>query len=208
MSDAELSRVKQDLAVMGQAIGLHLPFGREAVAANGTLAVLAGAAAVLSLVLPMGLPQLVPLAAVALAVPVGLYVHSRLKGATAPEVAAQLLWSIGVHGLVWFAACNYVLADLFGQALGLGQHLLGYISTVTILFGFALGLVVKALRRREQACMVGLAVPLMLAGMVMPLLDPGILFPLAHALMALGFGLAAGIQWVQLRRMGAIHGTD
>src|SRR5271155_2949499 len=110
MSDDELGRLKSDLAVMRSAMGLHVPFGRGMLAVGIFLTATATVAAVVSLLVERdSLQQALP-AAVMVAGVVGLFLLSRRPSGLDSEVVNQVVVSISIYGVVWVAACGYLIA--------------------------------------------------------------------------------------------------
>src|SRR5262245_51731890 len=118
MTEDQLGRFKNDLAVMQKALALHPPFGKGMLAFGLLLTLAAVGAAVVSLLGEDDWLQLAPLAAVMVLGPVGLYVRHRRSPGLSPEVTVQVVQSVGVYGIVWAAACGYALATYLGPTVG------------------------------------------------------------------------------------------
>lgn len=207
MTDDQLGRLKNDLAVMQKAMGLHLSFGRGMLAFGLLLALAAVGAAVVSLLVEDDWLQLAPLAAVMVLGPVGLHLRHRRSPGLSPEVTVQVVLSVGVYGIVWGAACGYALVTFLGPTVGSTRIAMFDAVSVGLLLTFSVVLVHMALRNRERYYCLGLAASTLLPGMLLPVLDRHYCYPLAHGLMAVGYLTGVGIQWVQLRE-AANHAAD
>jgi hypothetical protein len=208
MSDDELGRLKGDLAVMRSAMGLHVPFGRGVLAVGILLTAMATAAAIVSLRVERDSLQLALLAAVMVPGLAGLFLRSRRAPGLDPEVVTQVAVSISIYGVVWVAACGYLIAGIAGPSLGASRTAALHAGSVGLLIGFSLLLVRSALRSRPQHYCLGLAVSTLLAGMLLPVLGWHHAYPLAHGLMAVGYLAGVGIQSAQLREAVARHAAD
>jgi hypothetical protein len=208
MSEDVLGRIKGDLAVIQRAMGLHLPFGRGMLCFGILLALAAVGAAFVSLVVENDWPQVVPLAAIMVLVPVGLSLRFRRTTNVSHEINLQVLVSVVIYAVVWIAACGYTLATFLGNTIGATRTTGLYAASIGILLVFTLLLVRSALRSRERYYCLGLAISTLLAGMLLPVINPYYSYPIAHCLMAVGYLTGAAIQWVQLRDGVANHAAD
>ncbi len=207
MSEAELGRLKSDLAIMQRAMGLNLPFGQEMLAFGILLSLVALSGAVVSLLGESDWLEVAPFAAIMILGPTGLYLGAR-RTALNPEITVQVVLSGGVYCIVWGAACGYAVAAFLGPTLGTARTSLVYAINVGLLVTFTLVLVRMALQRRERYYCLGLAVSVLLAGMLLPILDQRYNFPLAHGFMAVGYLTGVAIQWGQLKNAVTHHAAD
>ena len=208
MSEDVLVRIKGDLAVMQRAMGLHLSFGKGMLGFGILLTLAAVGAAVVSLLVENDWLQVVPLAAIMVLVPVGLFLRSRRTTNVSHEINLQVLVSVTIYAVVWIAACGYTLATFLGTTIGAARTAGLYASSIGILLIFTLMLVRSALRSRERYYCLGLAISTVLAGMLLPVIDPHYSYPLAHCLMAVGYLTGVAIQWVQLRETVSNHAAN
>lgn len=208
MSDDELGRLKGDLAVIRGAMGLHLPFDRGILVAGISLAATATAAAVLSLLVERdSLQQALP-GCIMVAGLMGLYLRSRRLPDLDSRVVAQVAVSISIYGVVWVAACGYLIAGVAGPLLEPSRTAALHASSVVLLLVFSLFLFRSALASRQQHYCLGLAASTLLAGMLLPVVDWRFSEALAHVSMAVGYLAAAAIQSAQLREAAASHASD
>ncbi len=208
MSKGDLGRIKEDLAAMQKAMGLHLSFGKGMLGFGILLTLAAVGAAVVSLLVENDWRQVVPLAAIMVLVPVGLFVRSRLTTNLSHEINLQVVVSVTTYAVVWIAACGYTLATFLGTTIGPARTAGLYATSIGILLVFTLMLVSSALRSRERYYCLGLAISTLLAGMLLPIIDPHYSYPLAHCFMAVGYLTGVAIQWVQLRQGVSNHAAD
>lgn len=208
MSGDELGRIRADLAVVQRAMGLRVSFGGGMLAFGVLVAVAAIGAAVAGLLVEDDWVGAAPFMAFLVLVPVGLYLRSRRAPGIGPEIVMQVLMSVCVYAVVWVAGSGYAMALVAGPALGPARTAGLYAAGMGLLFASSGILVVTALRNRERAYCLGLAVATLLAGMLLPLLGRHYSVPLAHGSMAIGSLAAAAIQWAQLREVGATHAAD
>jgi hypothetical protein len=208
MSEDVLGRIRGDLAVMQRAMGLHLSFGKGMLVFGILLTLAAVGAAVVSLVVENDWLQVVPLAAIMVLVPVGLFLRSRRTTNLSHEIILQVLVSVTIYAVVWIAACGYTLATFLGTTIGPARTAGLYATSIGILLVFTLMLVSSALRNRERYYALGLAISTLLAGMLLPIIDPHYSYPLAHCFMAVGYLTGVAIQWVQLREAVSNHAAD
>jgi hypothetical protein len=207
MSEDILGRIRGDLAVMQRAMGLHLSFGKGMLGFGILLTLAAVGSAVVSLLVENDL-QVVPLAAIMVLVPVGLFLRSRRTTNVSHEINLQVLVSVTIYAVVWIAACGYTLATFLGTTIGAARTAGLYATSIGILLAFTLMLVRSALRSRERYYGLGLAISTLLAGMLLPIVDQHYSYPLAHCFMAVGYLTAVAIQWVQLREGVANNAAD
>lgn len=208
MSDDELGRLKGDLAVMRSAMGLHVSFGKGVLAVGIFLTATATAAAVVSLLVERdSLQQALPVA-VMVAGLVGLFLRSRPAPGLDSEVVTQVAVSISIYGVVWVAACGYLIAGVAGPSMAASRTAALHACSVGLLLIFSFLLVRSAFGSRRRHYCLGLAVPTLLAGMLLPVLDWHYSYPLAHGLMAVGYLAGVAIQSAQLREAVARHAAD
>jgi hypothetical protein len=208
MSEGELTRVKDDLAIMQRAMGLHLPFGKGMLVFGVLLTSAALVATAASLWAEADWLQLAPLAAILVLGSVGGFLRSRRGTDLNPEITMQIAVSVSIYGIVWVAACGYSLATFLGPTVGMARTVGLYAISIGSLLAFSLILVHGALKRRERYYCLGLAVSLLLAGMLLPIFDRHYSYPLAHGFMAVGYLTGVAIQWVQLRNAATYHAAD
>lgn len=208
MSEDQLRRIENDLAVMQRAMTLHPPFGKGMLAFGLSLTLAAVGAAVVSLLAEDDWLQLVPLAAIMVLGPIGLFLRFRHSPGLSPEVTVQVVLSVGIHGIVWGAACGFALAAFLGPTVGVARTAVFCTVSVGLLLAFSLVLVCMALRSRDRYYCLGLAVSTLLAGMLLPVLDRHYCYPLAHGFMAVGYLTGVVIQRVQLREAVVNHAAD
>ena len=119
MSKAEIDRVKGDLAVIQQAMGLKLTFGWETVAFGAVLCTAAGVAAAVSLSGGNGWTQIGPFAATfVLLSTIWLYVKARRDQNLSHEFKLQVGLSITVYAVMICAAFGYWSAAVLEPAIG------------------------------------------------------------------------------------------
>jgi carbon starvation protein CstA len=208
MSEDVLDRIKGDLGFIQRAMGLHLSFGKGMLGFGILLALAAVGAAVVSLLIKDDWLQVVPLAAIMVLVPVGLFLRFRRTTNVNHEINLQVLVSVVIYAVVWIAACGYTLATFLGNSIGATRTTALYAISIGILLVFTLMLVRSALRSRERYYCLGLAISTLLAGMLLPVINPYYSYPIAHCLMAVGYLTGVAIQWVQLRDGVANHAAD
>jgi hypothetical protein len=206
MSQNALSRIKGDLAVIQRAMALHLPFDKGMLCFGTVLTLAAVCAAFVSLLVENDWLQVVPLAAILVLVPVGLFLRFRHTTNVSHEINMQVLVSIVIYAVVWIAACGYTLATFLGNTIGATRTVALYATSVLLVF--TLMLVRSALRSKEQYYCLGLAISTLLAGMLLPVINPRYSYPIAHCLMAVGYLTGVAIQWVQLRDGAPNHAAD
>jgi hypothetical protein len=189
-------------------MGLHVPFGRGVLAVGISLTATAALAAVVSLLVERDpLQQALPVA-VMVAGLVGLFLRSRRARGLDAEVVTQVAVSISIYGVVWVAACGYLIAGIAGPSMAAWRTAALHACSVGLLLGFSFLLVRSAFRSRQRHYCLGLAVSTLLAGMLLPVLDWQYSYPLAHGLMAVGYLAGVAIQSAQLREAVASHAAD
>ena len=208
MSEDVLGRIRDDLAVMQRAMGLHLTFGKGRLVFGIVLTLAAVGAGIVSLLVENDWLQVTLLAAIMVLGPVGLFLRSRRTTNLSSEITIQVVLSVTVYCVVWVAACGYTLATFVGPTVGAARTALLYATSICLLVAFMLILVRTALRNRERYYCLGLAISTLLAGMLLPILDRHYSYPLAHCFMAVGYLTAVAIQWVQLREAVPNHAAD
>lgn len=208
MSEDALGRIKCDLGVIQRAMGLHLSFGKGMLGFDILLALAAVGATVVSLLIENDWLQVVPLAAIMVLVPVGLFLRFRRTPNVSHEINLQVLVSVVIYVVVWIAACGYTLVTFLGDTIGATRTTALYATSIGILLVFTLMLVRSALRSRERYYCLGLALSTLLAGMLLPVVNSYYSYPIAHCLMAVGYLTGAVIQWVQLRDGVVNHAAD
>lgn len=208
MTDEELGRIRSDLSVMRQAMGLHLSFGQGMLTFGLLLTLAAVGAAAFSWLVEDDWLQLVPFTAIMVLVPVGLYLRSSRTPGLSPEIIMQVIMSISTYAVVWVAGFSYAIAKFAGPAIGSRRTAFMYTTGLGLLLAFTLILVLTALKSRERYYCFGLAVSTLLAGMLFPLLGWPYSYSLAHCFMAVGYLTAVAIQWAQLREAVANHAAN
>jgi hypothetical protein len=208
MLDDELGRLKGDLDVIRSAMGLHMPFGKGMLAVGLFLTATATAAAVVSLFFERDLLQLALPAAVMIVGLVGLFLRSRRTPGLDSAVVTQVTVSISIYGVVWVAACGYLIAGIAGPSLEASRTAALHACSVGLLLTFSLLLFRSALESRQQRYCLGLAISTSLAGMLLPVFDWHYSYPLVHVLMAVGYLAGVAIQSAQLREAVASHASD
>jgi hypothetical protein len=189
-------------------MGLHLSFGKGMLGFGILLTLAAVGAAVVSLLVENDWLQVVPLAAILVLVPAGLFLRARRNTNVSHEINLQVLVSVTIYAVVWIAACGYTLATVLGTTIGAARTAGLYATSIGILLVFTLMLVRSALRSRERYYCLGLAMSTLLAGMLLPIIDPHYSYPLAHCFMVVGYLTGVAIQWVQLREAVSNHAAD
>ena len=208
MSDAEIGRIKGDLAVIQRALGLQYSFGNGVLVFGTFLTFAAVGAAVVSLQVESSWFQVIPFALIMIFCLFGLYLQSLRTTDLSHEIKLQVVLSITIYFAVFGATCGYTLATFAGPAIGFARTAALYAISLAYIFGFLLILVINALKSRDRHYCLGLAVSLLLTGLLIPILDQHYSFPLAHAFMAVGFLSGVMIQWAQLRKAVTVHAAD
>lgn len=208
MSDQDLGRIREDLAVIRKAMGLRISFGRGMLAVGMGLAVAAGLAAAASLTLDDDRHQAAVFAAIVALGVVGLFVRSRRIPGLDPEMTSQIVLSITIYAVVWVAGCGYAIARDAGPSVGAARTAGLYAVSIGMLIGFMVILVRAAVGRRERYYGFGLAFATLLAGMLLPIFDRHHTYALAHGVMAVGYLSTVLIQWAQLREAARTHAAD
>ena len=207
MSKAEIDRVKGDLAVIQQAMGLKLTFGWETVAFGAVLCTAAGVAAAVSLSGGNGWTQIGPFAATFVLIMIWLYVKGRRDQNLSHEFKLQVGLSITVYAVMIYAAFGYWSAAVLEPAIGpvrtagLDCASVGYVAI------FSSILVLNSLKSRQRYYCLGLATGLLLTGLLIPIAGRHQSYFLAHGFMSVGVITGAIIQWAQLRK-AARHVAD
>jgi hypothetical protein len=207
MSEGDLGRIKEDLAVIQRAMGLHLSFGKEMLVFGLLLAVVTVAAAGVNLLAENDWLRLAPLATIMVLGSVVLFLRSRRTANLSPEITRQVVLSVGSYVIVWGAANGYAVATFLGPGIGAARTAVVYAVNTGLLLVFSLILVRLVLRSRERYYCLGLIVSTLLAGMLLPILDRHYSYSLANCFMAVGYLTSVAIQWVQLRE-AANHAAD
>ena len=208
MSEAELGRIKGDLAVIHRAMGLQLSFGKGVLVFGIFLALAAVGAAVVSLLVENDWLQVGPFATIMVLCLLGLYLHSLRSTDLSHEIKLQVVLSITIYFAVFGAACGYTLATFVGPTIGAARTAALYAASLAYVLPFSLILLLNALKSKERYYCLGLAVPLLLTGLLLPILDQHYSYPLAHCFMAVGYLTGVAIQWVQLRKAETHHAAD
>ena len=208
MTNDELGRLEGDLAIMRNAMGLQVPFGRGVLAVGTLLSVTAVAATVVSLLIERDLLQLFLPAAAMVPGLIALFLRSRRAPRLDREVVNQIVVSICIYAVVWVAASGNLIAGIAGPSVGAARTAALHANSIGLLLGFCLLLVRSAFKSRQRHCCHGLAVSALVAGMLLPVVDWHFSFPLAHGLMAIGYLAAVAIQTAQLREAVASHAAD
>ena len=208
MSEAELGRIKGDLAVIQRAMGLQLSFGKGVLVFGIFLALAAVGAAVVSLLVENDWLQVGPFATIMVLCLLGLYLQSLRTNDLSHEIKLQVVLSITIYFAVFGAACGYTLATFVGPTIGAARTAALYAASLAYVLPFSLILLLNALKSKERYYCLGLAVPLLLTGLLLPILDQHYSYPLAHCFMAVGYLTGVAIQWVQLRKVETHHAAD
>ena len=208
MSEAEVDRVRGDLAIMQRAMALRLSFGNEMVVFGILLTAAAGMAAVFSLRSESNWGQLGPFAAIMMLCALWLYHQSRRVENLSHEIKLQVSLSIAIYAALVCAALGYSSAAVLGPTIGAARTVGLYAASVGYVMVFLSILVLNALKSRERYYCLGLAAALLLAGLLIPITDRRFSYFLAHCFMAAGSLTAAMVQGVQLRTAESHHGAD
>ncbi len=208
MSEAELGRIKGDLAVIQRVMGLQLSFGKGVLVFGIFLALAAVGAAVVSLLVENDWLQVGPFATIMVLCLLGLYLQSLRTTDLSHEIKLQVVLSITIYFAVFGAACGYTLATFVGPTIGAARTAALYAASLAYVLPFSLILLLNALKSKERHYCLGLAVPLLLTGLLLPILDQHYSYPLAHCFMAVGYLTGVAIQWVQLRKVETDHAAD
>ncbi|HVA46901.1 MAG TPA: hypothetical protein VNH11_11090 [Pirellulales bacterium] len=207
MNEANMERVREDLAVMKQAMGLHLPFQRDHVWACLALAVVGIVMAAVTAftriaAVPVTQGSLAHLSYIAfvvvpvLLVIIGLGVVSYRRKALAP-----LLWRESRTTAVVATVAVPVYLSFLAWAVSRGISPAAL--TAATLFLAGLFCLLRALSEPGRLYVLGWAVSTMLAGACAPLGNYGNAGILAGAWLLVGGLFTAGIMAWQLRRRGA-----
>ena len=205
MSEAEVDRVRGDLAIIQRAMALRLSFGKEMVVFGILLAAAAGTAAVVSLSSDSDWGQIGPFAAIMTLCVLWLYRQSRRVESLSHEIKLQVSLSITIYAALVCAALGYSSAAVLGPTIGAARIVGLYAASVGYVMVFLSILVLNALKRRERYYCLGLAAALLLAGLLIPITDRRFSFFLAHCFMAVGTLTAAIVQGAQLRTAESHH---
>ena len=208
MSEAEVDRVRGDLAIIQRAMALRLSFGKEMVVFGILLAAAAAMAAVVSLWSESDWGQVGPFAAIMMLCVLWLYHQSRRVENLSHEITLQVSLSITIYAALVCAALGYWLAAVLGPTIGAARTVGLYAASVGYVMIFLSILVLNALKSRERYYCLGLAAALLLAGLLIPITDRRFSYFLAHCFMAVGSLTAAIVQGVQLRTAESHHGAD
>ncbi len=202
MSDNEVQRMKDDMAVIERAIGLSPSMGREEVWVNLALAG-GGLVALVWALLPTGLPAqwgMVPLILLAIGYLVRMRAKYRRSGGRSPTrrraYTADLVGMVVVAGLA-------VIYRVWATKQGISLTLAG--SAAFFIFGLAM--VLTVLRDQTRLPDLGLAIPLMICGLVIPLSPVSLWVPVGAAL-ALGGAARAMLAARQFRGSVVSNATD
>ena len=208
MSEAEVDRVRGDLAIIQRAMALRLSFGKEMVVFGILLAAAAAMAAVVSLWSESDWGQVGPFAAKMMLCVLWLYRQSRRVENLSHEITLQVSLSITIYAALVCAALGYSLAAVLGPKIGAARTVGLYATSVGYVMAFLSILVLNALKSRERYYCLGLAAALLLAGLLIPIADRRFSYFLAHCFMAVGTLTGAIVQGVQLRTAESHHGAD
>lgn len=202
MADADLRRLREDLATMRQAAGMELPFGREDVWLSLATGVTGLVAVVWALLNPGHRASwgLIPALIVIVGYGIRLRVKFRASTGRSPTRRREYTFSFVLAGLIAAAALVY---RLWARQLAIPFP---YVQGTAIFFA---GLLVAgiALTSRGRLYAIGIAIPMMLCGLAVPLLKmhPVLLFGIA---MTAAGPVMAAIQNCQLRKQQAAHAAD
>lgn len=208
ISNGHLERLHSDLAIMRQAMGLHLHFGRGSLIFSMVLFGAAITSVLLSLIFDSNWLHIVPFAIFMTLGLMGLFFQSRRFADLSPEIKLQVILSITVYFVVICAASGYVLAAFCGPSIGTVRTVALYVSSLFCILAFMFILVMNALKTRERYYCFGLAFSLILVGLLVPIFDPRFSFPLAHCIMAVGYLSVVLIQKFQLREASLQNAAD
>ena len=208
MLEAEVDRVRGDLAIMQRAMALRPSFGKEVVVFGFLLAAAAAMAAVVSLWSESNWGQVGPFAAIMILCVLWLYHQFRRVENLSHEIKLQVSLSITTYAALVCAALGYSLAGGMGPTIGAARTVGLYAGSVGYVMAFLTILVLNALKRRERYYCLGLATALLLAGLLIPIADRGVSLFLAHCFMAAGALTGAVVQSVQLRTAESHHDAD
>lgn len=199
MTENDLTRVKEDLATIGRAAGLELPFGQEEVWANLGFAAGGVVAAVWAL-LPHGLPAQWGMVPIILLVVVYLTrMRVRYRRTTGRSPVRRREYTASLVGMILVGALA-VVYRLWASKLGISLIVAGSAA----LFILGLSMLLPVLRDRGRVPDLGIAIPLILCGLAIPLV------PISHwilmgAAFAVGGVAAALLTAHQLRGCVADH---
>ncbi len=203
MRDAQLDRVRRDLATMKDAAGTELPFGRQEVRRKMLHALLAVPLAIWAIVGPgthMSLALIVTLIALLVAESTlgAKYRRQRFQhpsrwkefrlGILAPLAGAPLV----LFGFYWAAANGTPVRTMMGLVL--------------FATGIAFCLIALFSQKRRHYCGMGAA--MMVCGIIMPLCSDRQVGLAIALLFIVGAPLTGAIQAWQLRRSELNHGSD
>ena len=208
ISNGQLERIHGDLAIMRQAMGLHLNFGRGTLFFNVLLIAAALSAALVSLITDSSWLHIVPFAVFMVLSLIGLFFQSRRFADLSHEIKLQVILSITVYFAVICASSGYVLAAFCGPLIGTVRTVALYVASLSYILTLTFILVINTLKTRERYYCLGLAFSLILAGLLVPIFDPHFSFPLAHCIMAIGYLSVVLIQRFQLREAWLQNATD
>ncbi len=208
ISEGQLGRIQDDLAIMQRAMGLRLSFDNGMLAFGILLAVAAVSAGLISLISENEWLQVVPFAVFMALGLIGAYLQSQRNIALSHEVKLQVSLSITVYFAVICASSGYVLVAYCGPSIGAARTAALYAASLAYILAFIFVLVLNALRNRERYYCFGLAIPLLLTGLLIPLFDPHYSFTLTHGIMAIGYLASFAIQRFQLQEAVAQHAAD
>lgn len=207
MSEAQVDRVRGDLAIIQRAMGLRLSFGKEMVVFGILLTAAAGMAAAVSLWSDSNWGQIGPFAAITMLSMLWLYHQSRRVENLSHEIKLQVSLSVTIYAALVGAALGYSLAAVLGPTIGTARTVGLYAVSVGYVVVFLSILVLNALKRRERYYCLGLAAALLLAGLLIPITDHRFTYFLAHCFMAVGALAGVIIQGIQLK-MAESHHAD
>ena len=158
MSEAELYRIKGDIAVIQRAMGLQLSFGKGMLVFGILLTFAAVGAGVVSLLVESDWLQVGPIATIVLLCLLGLYFQSRRIADLSHEIKLQVGLSITIHFAVLGAACGYTLATYCGPTIGAARTAALYAASLAYVLPFSFLLLLNALNSSERySCRSGSA---------------------------------------------------
>jgi len=199
ISHGQSGQAQGDLAIIRQALGVHLVLGSGVLVFSMLLLAAALTAASLSLMFDNSWFHIVPFATFMTLFLIGLFFQSRRIADLSHEIKLQATLSITVYFGVLCATSGYVLAAFCGPSIGTARTVALYIASLSYILTLMVILVLNALKNRERYYCLGLAFSVVLAGLLVPICGPHFSFPLAHCIMAVGYLSVVLIQRFQLR---------
>jgi hypothetical protein len=204
MSQADLNRVRDDLATIKQAVGMELPFGRTDVRLNLMIFGAGVFASVWTALAPWGklvLVGLIPVALVGIAYVTMDVRRSRRRTTGSPVYRRELKSGLIMAAVLFLLVKGYWM---WGESMGVSARLAG----ATAVFLAGVGLIPWGLSSRGQRPELGAAIALILYGVAIPFVSArGVVVGAGITLAICGLAMAA-IQSYQLRTAGGAHAAD